>query len=187
MKLIDALKHKGNPYEIPDCSRKDLPALFKELGFKKGAEVGVQFGYNLRRYLDEGFEMIGVDPYIHRAEKAIGKYPNCTKIAKTSLEAEKDVPKRSLDFVYIDANHSFGNTAIDMEVWITKVRRGGIMAVHDYHYVMPLNWANRQVKYAVEGFMKAYEVTNWYVIGEKEPDGDTTNDEILSCMFIKHW
>ena len=39
---------------------------------------------------------------------------------------------QSLDFVYLDANHSFEAVQQDLRDWYTKVRRGGILAGHDF-------------------------------------------------------
>jgi len=44
MKLIDGLKLTGKTVEIPDCTRDDLPELFKVLDFKVGAEIGIYKG-----------------------------------------------------------------------------------------------------------------------------------------------
>ena len=50
MKLRDAIKEKGNPFWIPDCTRDELPQFFVELDFKVGVEVGVSRGGNIVDY-----------------------------------------------------------------------------------------------------------------------------------------
>ena len=62
MKLIDAIKHKGRPFEIPNCKRKDLPEFFVELGFNKGVEIGVYRSDFTRCFAREGLNIYGVDP-----------------------------------------------------------------------------------------------------------------------------
>jgi len=42
------------------------------------------------------------------------------------------IPDRSLDFVYIDANHMKSQVARDIKCWYPKVRRGGLVSGHDY-------------------------------------------------------
>ena len=37
-----------------------------------------------------------------------------------------------LDFVYIDALHYYEDVREDIELWYPKVRKGGILAGHDY-------------------------------------------------------
>lgn len=39
----------------------------------------------------------------------------------------------SLDFVYIDANHSYKHVAQDLRLWAPKVKAGGMVAGHDYY------------------------------------------------------
>ncbi len=36
------------------------------------------------------------------------------------------------DFIYIDAEHTYGMVSQDIRLWWPKVRPGGILAVHDY-------------------------------------------------------
>src|SRR5688572_9476227 len=111
MKLIDAIKQKGNPYWIPDCTRNQLPEFFKELGFKVGVEIGVSWAQNIVDYCEAGFKIYGVDPWENSEDNIYRKiisipgehaktiddvykyalertapYPNCTLIRKTSLD-----------------------------------------------------------------------------------------------------
>lgn len=50
-----------------------------------------------------------------------------------SGEAARHFADQSLDYVYIDADHSQAGCAADIAVWWPKVRLGGILAGHDYH------------------------------------------------------
>jgi hypothetical protein len=215
MKLINAIKNeRGNPFEIPDCSRDDLPELFKELGFQTGAEIGVSVGYNLELYCKAGFKMFGIDPYVdyednrfrtpfrlsrllhtnidnadklyYLAIKKLAPYPNCTLIRKMSMDALADIPDRSLDFVYIDGNHSYGYVAMDLMKWSQKVRKNGIIAGHDY-YSLKGNKSTRQVGAAVDGFVKSFNFDNWYILGLKNSVPGYRTDEDLSFMMFKHW
>ncbi len=210
MKLIDAIKRGGNPYYIPNCSRDDLPDFFKELGFTTGVEVGVFMGDNLEKYCKAGFTMYGIDSWSNSsyysaenclkpsrfyksaddiynlAVKKTSSYPNCTLIKKTSVSALKDIEWRSLDFVYIDGNHKYGAVAMDLSLWSSRVKKGGIIAGHDYYSRIGKR-RNRGVKYAVEGFVKTYDINNWYVLGRKRPHRGEICDKELSFMFFKHW
>uniref|UniRef100_A0A6M3IRM9 Putative methyltransferase n=1 Tax=viral metagenome TaxID=1070528 RepID=A0A6M3IRM9_9ZZZZ len=213
MKLLDAIKEKGNPYWIPDCVRSDLPDFFKELGFKVGAEIGVSLGYNLELYLKAGFKMYGIDQWEdyedekYRPINALSKkgivtetfddvyklaierlspYSNCILIKKKSMDALVDVPDRSLDFVYIDGNHMYGYVAMDLMQWAKKVRKGGIIAGHDY-YDIKGSRSNRGVRYAVDGFMKSYDIDNFYVLGRKHIYKGQRSERALSFFCFKHW
>lgn len=50
----------------------------------------------------------------------------------TSDEAVKDVADGSLDFVFLDADHSYAGVAEDIRMWVRKVRSGGFICGHDY-------------------------------------------------------
>jgi|SRR3990167_584782 len=208
MKISEAIKHKGRPFWIPDCTRSELPAFFKKIGFKRGVEIGVAWAQNIIDYCEAGLEIYGVDPWkdsehnIYRkiisipgeraktidtvyeyARERTAKYPNCQLIRKTSMEASADFPKRSLDFVYIDGNHGFGYVAMDLMKWSDKVKRGGVIAGHDY-YSTQGNRELRQVGYIVDAYAKTYDYTNWYVLGSKD---STRFDREFSYLFFKHW
>lgn len=49
-------------------------------------------------------------------------------------EIAKSVPDESLDFVYIDADHSYASVKRDLESWVGKVRANGFIGGHDYTF-----------------------------------------------------
>ena len=53
---------------------------------------------------------------------------------KPSVEAAEDIPDESLDFVYIDATHSYEALTEDLNAWYQKVRTGGLVSGHDWEY-----------------------------------------------------
>jgi hypothetical protein len=54
-----------------------------------------------------------------------------TSIKKDSVIASKDFDDDTLDFVYIDADHSYGGVTADCESWLPKLKNKSIMAGHD--------------------------------------------------------
>lgn len=54
-----------------------------------------------------------------------------------SVKVAGDYKNESLDFVFIDANHSFGEVKKDIEAWLPKVKRTGILAGHDFDITTP--------------------------------------------------
>jgi len=165
-------------------SRSDLPRFFKEMGYKVGAEIGVYKGEFTEELCKTGLKIYGIDPYItyqnyrkhpkelpynellENATKLLEPY-DCTIIKKTSMEALSDIPDESLDFVYIDGNHSLPYITADIYEWNRKVKSGGVISGHDYF----LNNHNPywiricHVKHAVDIYEKIFEV-NKYIIGE---------------------
>jgi uncharacterized Rossmann fold enzyme len=58
--------------------------------------------------------------------------PRAKILRKTSVEAAAEIPDASLDFVFIDADHSYEGCKADIEAWAPKVKPGGLIAGHDY-------------------------------------------------------
>ncbi len=67
-------------------------------------------------------------------DKLLLKYLNITKHKSSSVEAATKFSDNSLDFVYIDAAHDYENVKKDITAWLPKVKIGGVIAGHDYHY-----------------------------------------------------
>lgn len=55
----------------------------------------------------------------------------------TSLEAAKQFDDESLDFVFIDASHEYEDVVDDLKAWYPKIKKGGILAGHDYYPDQP--------------------------------------------------
>lgn len=49
-----------------------------------------------------------------------------------SVEGADKFDDASLDWVYIDADHTYGAVRADIAAWLPKVRKGGVIAGHDY-------------------------------------------------------
>ncbi len=47
------------------------------------------------------------------------------------------IEDESLDFIFIDANHTYDGVAVDIDDWVPKVRPGGWITGHDYSNKFP--------------------------------------------------
>ena len=83
-----------------------------------------------------------------------------TPIRKTSEEASTLYSNNSLDFVFIDADHSYEQVQKDIKAWEPKIKNGGIIAGHDYN-----SWPS--VTQAVNDYykntVKEFEGLCWFV------------------------
>jgi len=66
-------------------------------------------------------------------------------IESNSAEAASRYPDKSIDFCFIDADHSSHGVSMDIINWLPKMKKGGVMAGHDYE-----NWRYPELKAAVD-------------------------------------
>lgn len=66
-----------------------------------------------------------------------------TPVRNNSVDASKIFDNESLDMVFIDACHEYEYVKQDIQIWYPKVKKGGIIAGHDYH--LPWNGVVRAV------------------------------------------
>jgi hypothetical protein len=50
-----------------------------------------------------------------------------------SVEAATKIDDESLDFIFIDADHSYESVMQDLTIWYPKLKPGGLLTGHDYH------------------------------------------------------
>lgn len=56
-------------------------------------------------------------------------------IRKPSVEAAQDISDATLDFVFIDADHSYSGCKADILSWVPKLKPCGLLSGHDYKNV----------------------------------------------------
>lgn len=79
-------------------------------------------------------------------------------IRKLSVEGSKDFSDKSLDFVYIDAGHTYEEVMDDLIHWTPKVKDGGSIGGHDYYQHSGGNKDMEGVKKAVDEFFLTKDV-----------------------------
>lgn len=171
------------PVRLRNGKRQGLATFFGKYGFNKGVEVGVQWGYfsAILCKANPRIVLSSIDPWMgrnavdrpqdaprneqkfERATTRLAKY-NCTIIRKKSLEAVHDFKDGSLDFVYIDGDHHFDMVIQDIIQWHSKLRKGGIMALHDYYH-----FNHGGVIPAVNAYTRSHHIDPWYVTYEDQP------------------
>ena len=119
-------------------TRNDIGNLFNTV-FKKGVgvEIGVQNGYNLKQICSQWKgRVLGVDmwPDESNYETAYEVLTGCDHvlIKGHSVIVADIIDDESLDWIYIDAGHSYEEVKADYYAWSPKVRIGGIISFHDY-------------------------------------------------------
>lgn len=169
-----------SPVQLTKFSRRNLSKWFRVLGYETGAEIGVAEGRHSKQMLDlnPGLHLLCVDTWAkyrgnprggpqtqHDRNFAIAKRiltPFNTEIVQAfSIDAVRDIPLESLDFVYIDGNHSFDWVMQDIIEWGKRVRRGGIISGHDFY-----KFRAAGVIDAVYAYTKVHGVKEWFITNE---------------------
>lgn len=109
--------------------------------WKRGAELGLGKGHLFERLLSScpSLYLIGVDHFARPDRRRLvleiaARYPDrCEILAEPTTAAALHVPDDSLDFVFIDAGHSYEAVRDDIAAWAPKVRKHGWLGGHDYH------------------------------------------------------
>lgn len=158
-----------------------LSKVINEHKLQTGIEIGVAYGGHAEYILKNTQlkKLYGVDPYKHiwgyrdPMNFYFWKFNRIYESMLCRLSIFKDrfviIRKKSkdalddinglVDFVYIDADHSYDGVKSDIERWFNKVRIGGFISGHDYgHPNFP------GVKIAIDEFFKKY---NWKVNYDK--------------------
>jgi len=76
----------------------------------------------------------------------------------SSLDAALLYKNESLDFVFIDADHSYKEVKKDILAWMPKIKNGGILSGHDY----PFPDVKRAVDENVEDVIILKDEKVWY-------------------------
>lgn len=152
-----ARRKQKHTYELMRILRARIPGTLKS-----GAEIGVFAGETSEMLLAEFHDLtlfmvdawVAYDPrpgHVNksgrhkwiddtRAQRNLADCLNATAFAgdraqirrMPSVEAAAAVPDGSLDFVFIDADHTYEGVRADIAAWAGKVRKGGVVAGHDY-------------------------------------------------------
>jgi len=197
-KMYNLSGKEESPVLLEGMTREGMYQLFAAAGFKRGAEIGVQRARNawLMFQCIPDLHLVMVDPYRdHESNpRKWGKHHdkarqmahdrmdefNTVWIEDFSELAADQIAAESLDFVYIDGEHTYDFVMVDLILWARKVKPGGIVAGHDYDWKKP----NRpKVEAALHDYARQYVKGPIYITDKrinKHP-----GDKFQSWLFIK--
>jgi cephalosporin hydroxylase len=100
--------------------------------WKGGGDISSQYDKDNEYFENHGdiFDIFkrNMQPVIHKLNI----------IRALSKEAITSYTDNSLDFVFIDATHSYESVKEDIRLWLPKIKYGGYIGGHDYN---PKDWA----------------------------------------------
>lgn len=193
-----------SPRDVRGVTRDDFAQLLAHLQFNYGVEVGTEFGYYAETLCkaNPNLDLHCVDPYFayreYRDHKSQDKLDEIYRQAQERLRpyrvtfhrlmscaAAADFKDGSLDWVYLDGNHALPFVIEDLDHWVRKVRKDGIVAGHDFIR------RNNRLRYqchvveAVHAYTQCYMVKDWWVLGAKDEPIGPTREAIRSWMWVK--
>lgn len=178
------LRSSGHPSPIAarKGDRNTIVEVWNKAGYEEGAEIGVSRGEFSEKILQtvSGAKLHCVDPWdtykdsrltaerqalnyastLNRLDRFI-KDGRCVIHKEYSDKVSEKFQDASLDFVFIDGMHTFDGCVTDLIKWCPKVRKGGMVALHDY---CAMN-RNGVIK-AVDAYTYCHMIHPWYVTRE---------------------
>lgn len=72
------------------------------------------------------------DKAYRQAKAVAARYSPRGKIVLADTEKAAEIVPDGLDFVFVDADHSYDGVVRDIETWLKKIKPGGWIIGHDY-------------------------------------------------------
>lgn len=147
-----------------------------------GCEIGVYLGENAKVILRNLpiRKLYLIDPYepyyeygeliedsndetFEKARKRLKRFKGKIEfIRKKSVDAANSVPN-NLDFVYLDGNHEYEHLKRDIECYLPKVKKGGVLGGHDINFFTGVFKAVSELA-VLKGFEVNVEREDWWVV-----------------------
>lgn len=149
---------KNYDYYSAKTREKIIPSVLNKNNLNgKGVEIGVfkgQFSKHILNnwtgtlymidpwrelddYIDSSNHKNHPNAYLEAMQSIKGYEDRAFMIRALSSQAVELFEDESLDFVYIDGNHTYKSVKEDMELWFPKLKKGGLFAGHDY---LDIDW-----------------------------------------------
>ncbi|MFA5394641.1 MAG: class I SAM-dependent methyltransferase [Methanogenium sp.] len=187
----DLKPSEKSPLRISKSRWKELPTLFHDLGYEKGIEIGVLKGDFTFTLAQAGQFIVGIDPWTQykdyrdyegksfediekQARDKVGHFPNVSLIKGFSEDVVDQFADGSQDWIFLDGNHSLPSVIQDLNLYIPKVKIGGMICGHDYKRFGGRNFMH--VVDAVNAWTYCYHISPWFLL---------TNDSCPSFFWIR--
>ena len=152
MSNIDKMLHTNNWFSFKDFYSQIASIneykIFVELGVWKGHSISylaklLKDKKDIKVYAVDIFEKWDKNESVKEDVKHINQIYNTnlknagvreiiSDIKSISWDAANLFKDNSIDFVFIDADHSYESVTKDINSWLPKIKKGGIISGHDY-------------------------------------------------------
>jgi len=145
-KIEHIYKNIDGWFSFPNLYRDIISKLDGGRLVEVGVFKGCSFSFLVIEAYNSGknFDVVGVDafpwpdllPAFNENMKPLeGKFRLLA--GGDSFDRAKDFEDESIDFIFIDANHTYEFVKKDIAAYLPKMKKGGIMAGHDYNLCHP--------------------------------------------------
>ena len=110
----------------------------------------------------ENGKTINLDEAYNKISDEYRNIPEVEVVKSSTVEFLKSISDEFLDFIYIDADHSYGAVKNDLSLAKSKVKLGGIIAGHDYNHSRFPGVVN-----AVDEFIQAHNLSLTLTMDDK--------------------
>ncbi len=176
----DNLPHGIKARRTRQDGRMLLARMMHDLDYKVAAEIGTRYGESAKLWCETvpGLKLTCIDPYsVYRARKSQGKQDSVfasarkaldpfdvTFVRESSIKVADQFEDGSLDFVHIDGDHAFDMVMQDLILYVHKVRKGGMILIHDY-----FNFYQGGVVKAIDAYTECHLIRPWFTTRDLEP------------------
>jgi predicted O-methyltransferase YrrM len=175
----DNLPVLAKPRTGRDMGRHQIAKVLNDLGYRTAIEIGVGQGVSTVLWCKaiSGLKLTGIDSYIGSTSQMQGRqdryYSRAKRLEKrfdfqlrkmASMDAVDQFEDESVDFVNIDGDHTFDAVVQDIIRYVPKVRKGGLVMVHDY-----CAFKLAGVMKAVDAYTHCHRIDPWYVTQDCNP------------------
>lgn len=123
---------------------------------KVAVELGVWRGdFSQEIFLQQPIKLYLIDPWIQQSKEVYNDILNLDNTTNEKnynfvVDRFKDAPNveilrqfghqvvrniNIIDYIYIDANHSYESALMDLSMWYPLISKGGVITGHDYSWV----------------------------------------------------
>ena len=118
---------------LEELIAKTKGGVMVEVGSAYGESAEIFSKHFDKVYCIDVWQGITADREAH-FDEVVSRTSNVVKMKGNSTQFLDKFADESLDFVYIDANHSYEYVKSDIENWKKKIKKGGFIGGHDFSY-----------------------------------------------------
>lgn len=169
--IVEESSHE-TAFNIGECEALyELAQLVPELGTV--LEIGVQFGRSMSVLAEvqkeRQYRLFGIDAWVeHNSQQAkenvltqMKKHNWNLNLLSMSSEEAANVLQTEIDLLHIDGDHSYAGVLKDCELWLPRVKPGGIVCFDDWEHP-----DMEEVKQAVNDYRSVRPPSDWNFVGK---------------------